>query len=113
MASDPTLGVPMAATKTAPTGAVINLATARKNRPTPQQRKAAVEFARRTTGYDSSSPIWNRKINEVLVEIQSELQAVVDGTHGDPKVGEERALLLTTELLKRIATNQLTGAQLK
>ena len=117
--ADPTLGIPTVPAK-APKTVVVSGAPApiakgrRKARPSGADLKAATEFARKQTGYNELSPIWNRKQIDVLVEIES-LLALVDsaldiGAQADPDA-VRTALNLNRELQKRIATNQLIAAQ--
>jgi len=59
------------------------------------------QFAEQMSGYNSSSPIWNKQLPEVLDMIELEIRA---GTSG-------KALDLIAELRRRIAKGKLMKAQ--
>lgn len=88
-----------------------------KRRPTVQERINATNLARTLTGYNDTSPIWNKRLPEVLVEIEQNLDtaitAIRSGSSMDYMVLLEEALLLNRELQKRTATYKVVGAQLR
>jgi len=127
---DPLAGIPTATAKTArriysptkprtakavSTGNVIDLSAAKKRKLTGQEYKDARDFARKTTGYNDTSPIWGQRMPVVLTDIERLLQKAKDqidnGSYGDGLAFLDDALLLNKELQKRIATGQLIGAQ--
>jgi len=127
---DPLAGIPIGTAKPArkPKGAlviptvvpgstVINLAQAKSKRHklTGEAYKQARDFARGATGYNDTSPIWGKRLNVVLTEIETKLnyvsEALNDGRYIDATDDLEQALLWNKELQKRIATGQLIAAQ--
>ena len=79
--------------------------------------KADIQMVRKITGYDESSPIWGKRLSEVLVSIEThistgigELQA---GSYANADVALSTALLYNQELQRRIATNSLIASQRK
>ncbi len=128
-ATDPLAGLPAAgpskprAVKTsgapAASGNVVNLTAAKaarkRKRLTGDQFKQARDFARSATGYGNTSPIWGKKMIEVLTSIETNLaqgiEDVLNGHASSGVVAVEKALLFNRELQKRIATNQIISAQ--
>lgn len=114
---DPLAGLPVAAPKAAPapSGNVVNLSTHKKKRLTGQAYKDARDFARKATGYDSSSPIWGKRLPTVLTEIEATLEKAGEeadtGNLIEALDGIRAALELNRELQKRVATGQLISAQ--
>ena len=113
---DPLAGLPTPATAAAaPAPTPIAKARKGKNRLSGQNLRDAVDFARKQTGYDDTSPIWNKKAIEVYVAIEAELvnaEAAMDrGELADAAQFLANGLLLNRELQKRTATNQLVAAQ--
>lgn len=103
--------------KATATGTPTNIATARaarkRARLTGDDYKQARDFARKTTGYNETSPIWGKRLIEVLVEIEALLDFGTPNAHA-PMTQKERvdqALLFNRELQKRLATGQLIAAQ--
>lgn len=130
LAIDPLAGIPLATAKavkvpastpvvpTTGTTNVINLAQAKKKRrATGAEFKAARDFARKTTGYDATSPIWGKKLPEVLMAVEENLQYAIDelkaGAPGNASDLIEAGLRLNRELQKRLATNAVIGSQLR
>lgn len=129
--TDPLAGIPSATTKparqaAAPVGgSVVNLATAKaerkRRRLTGQEYKDARDFARRQTGYNDTSPIWGKRMPQVLTDIEAilaEVETIVGAFNDVTSPGSLRAydaiqtaLQLNRELQKRVATGQLIGAQ--
>lgn len=123
-ATDPTLGVPTVApkaprkVKTSAAPAPVSIATARaaskRRKLTGGEYKDARDFARKTTGYNDTSPIWGKRLIDVLVGIEAILAQQIEylNTGALPdQIELERALLHNRELQKRIATGQLIAAQ--
>ena len=128
-AADPLAGLPVATPKAprtvkaagapAASGNVVNLGAAKaarkRNRLTGDQYKQARDFARSATGYNETSPIWGKRMTEVLTTVEAEIQEAMN----DVQVGNDadaldrlgRALTFNQELQKRIATNQVIAAQ--
>lgn len=125
--TDPLAGIPLSTASPArtprpakvaavPGGNVVNLAQHRKKkRLTGEAYKQARDFARGVTGYGDTSPIWGKKLPEVLTEIEARLveaeHRIVAGDYGDAQMGVQAALEFNRELQKRVATGQLIGAQ--
>lgn len=125
---DPLAGIPLASAKPvaasvpastpATGGTVINLAQAKKKRKaTSAEFKQARDFARKTTGYDTTSPIWGKRLPEVLMAIEETLVQAGTELSASNYVNVldliEASLRLNRELQKRIATNAVIGSQLK
>jgi hypothetical protein len=122
---DPLAGIPTATAKPArkplatavpvSTGNVINLSAAKKRKLTGQEYKDARDFARKTTGYNDSSPIWGKRMPVVLTDIETLMdnarENLGNGSYGTAMAELDAALELNRELQKRIATGQLIGAQ--
>lgn len=131
--SDPLAGIPLATAKPAvaapasttpnvPVPGVINLAQAKRRRKyTSDQYKQARDFGRKATGYDSSSPIWGKRLPEVLMAIETQLvnaETLLTGTGSSVNTAQAltdviEALQLNRELQKRLATNAVISSQLK
>lgn len=123
--TDPLAGLPVgnapgiSARAAAPSATVVPIAEARsrskRRRLTGEEFKNARDFARKATGYDASSPIWGMKMLEVLTDIERTLEdakkSSAAGFVSEVDDHLEHALLFNQELQKRIATNQLIGAQ--
>ena len=114
-ATDPLAGLPTA-TVVASTPAPTPISKGRKKqRLSGQSLRDAVEFARKQTGYNDTSPIWKQPLVTVLVAIEAELvnaeTAQNAGDIADAIGYTANALLLNRELQKRLATNQLIAAQ--
>ena len=77
--------------------------------------KNAKAFSRKASGYDETSPIWNKPLANVLMEIESKLDSVLGG--GSLALGSvdradvEYALELNRELQKRVGYRALMKAQ--
>jgi hypothetical protein len=108
---------PKAKAPAAPTGGtVINLNAAKKRRRlTGQAFKDAQKFARDMVGYDSSSPIWGRKLVDVIQDIEAAqeraTEALATSTYKDVSEALVDANVLTTEIKKRLAYGQIMKAQ--
>lgn len=115
--ADPTMGVPVAGPAkpkrtpkaTAPTSIATARATKKRRKLTGEQWKEQRAFAQKTTGYNETSPIWGRRLIEVLVDIEALLDFGTPNAITSQKERVERALLYNRELQKRLATNQLTN----
>lgn len=114
---DPLAGIPVATAKAAtvstaanPSGGVINLASAKKKRKlTGQDRKDAVKFARDMVGYDSTSPIWGKKLIVVLADLSEDIDEIEKALGSDSTVNDARTTV--RELQKRVAFGQVMKAQ--
>lgn len=118
MPANPLAGLPngVSATPNVPVPGVINLAQAKKKRKlTGQQYKDARDFARGVTGYNDKSPIWGKRMNVVLNDIEANLndasRFLNSGDYMAAETAIEAALKYNQELQKRLATGQLIGAQ--
>ena len=107
---DPLEGLPVGKVKTAPEPAAPAPTAApgttvipfrKKGRLTGKAYTDARDFARKTTGYDASSPIWGKRMPVVFQEIRDALAA------GDIETADN----LVSELQKRIATGLMIKAQ--
>lgn len=110
--ADPLAGIPVATAKAAPVAAtgVINLAAAKKKRKlTGQDRKDAVKFARDMVGYDSTSPIWGKKLIVVLAELSEGIDEIEKAFGSASSINEVRQTV--QELQKRVAFGQIMKAQ--
>lgn len=101
--TDPLAGIPVttASPARAAKAGVINLAAAKKKRLSGQDRKDAVRFARDMVGYDSTSPIFGKRLPALCGEIIDLIDA------GDTLT----AKLWLQELQKRVAFGQVMKAQ--
>jgi hypothetical protein len=99
----------LAKTPAAPAPAnVTSITSARRKRPTSEQFKAAKELAKSMSGYDETSPIWNKKELEVYQQIQSILN---DATASElDRI--EHAEALVQALIQRRTFYVLKGSQL-
>jgi len=126
---DPLAGIPIGTAKparkvkgfplvTSPTP-VISLAAARathkRRKLTGEQYKQARDTARAATGYGPSSPIWGKRMDEILMTIENSLSeaevAVQDGRYQDADDHLRDGLEYNRELQKRVATGALIAAQ--
>lgn len=121
---DPLAGIPLASAKpvaapasttpNVPVPGVINLAQAKRRRKyTAEQYKQARDFGRKATGYDSTSPIWGKRLPEVLMQIEALLTVALPGANSGQEATLREALELNQELQKRLATNAVISSQLK
>ena len=124
---NPLAGIRVGGVKQAPgiftaplvSGAPITIAQGKANlkrkRLTGEAYKQARDFARKTTGYNDTSPIWGKRMNVVLTDIETLMERIGtqigNGDYADAEDTLQLALGLNQELQKRIATGQLIAAQ--
>ena len=119
--TDPLAGIPVATAKpakvakTAPSGSVINLASAKKKRRlTGDDYQNAKKFAASMVGYDSTSPIWGKRLPVILAEVLERVEDAQVNIVGDPSAAQDELIVVKTlvqELQKRIAFGQVMKAQ--
>ena len=99
----------------APTNIATARAASKRRKLTGDDYKQARDFARKTTGYNETSPIWGKRLNVVLVDIETMLVEadgnLSGGAYADAAAALAQALEFNRELQKRVATGQLIAAQ--
>jgi hypothetical protein len=115
--SDPLAGIPTGTARAPrPAPSVINLNAARKRRTlTGQAYKDAQKFARDMVGYDNTSPIWGKRLINVIGDVDARLEdattALGSGDYGFAEDSLRQAHTYITELKKRLAYGQVMKAQ--
>lgn len=89
-----------------------------KRKRTPEQFKAAKQFAVEATGYTASSVIWGKRLPEVLTMIEETVRrAISDINNGAADVArgelEDLTIVYIDELKKRVAKQAIITSQMK
>lgn len=89
-----------------------------KRKTTPEAFTAAKKFAVEVSGYDSTSPIWGKRLPDVLTGLEETIRiAVGDIEAGVYDVARDQlvshALMTIEELKKRIAKQAIIASQTK
>lgn len=120
--ADPLAGLSIGTAKAAPiatgptSASVINLNAAKKKRRlTGQAFKDAQTFARDMVGYDDTSPIWGKRLINVISDVDQQLEDAATyagaGDYVNAEASLAQARTYVTELKKRIAYGQVMKAQ--
>lgn len=85
---------------------------------TPEQFAAAKKFATEVTGYGPQSPIWGKRLPDVLSSIEADIRIAIDdidngGADIARKSLSETTLVTIEELKKRLAKGAIISSQLK